>query len=81
VGACGDLRRGSRRRFGSRGDVGMAVSACVRVVHAGERLKEGRGKLASRAHRTATQTRERATGQGTNKAAPLCREGEGRRAR
>jgi hypothetical protein len=59
--------------------MGAAVSACLRAVRAGERLKEGRG-LASGAHGTATQTRERTTGQGADKAAPLGREGEGRRA-
>jgi hypothetical protein len=37
-------------------------------------MEEG---LASGARGTATQTRERATGQGTDEAAPLGREGEG----
>jgi hypothetical protein len=59
--------------------MGAAVSACVRVVRAGGRLKEGRG-LASGPHGIATQTHERTTGQGADKVAPLGREGEGRRA-
>jgi hypothetical protein len=46
VGACGDLRRGSRQRFSAGGDMGEAVLACVQTVRAGERLKEARGGLA-----------------------------------
>ena len=56
--------------------MGAAVSACVRAVRAGEWLKQGRKRLASGAHGTATQTRERATSQGADEAAPLDREGE-----
>jgi hypothetical protein len=48
--------------------VGAAISACVRAVRAGEWLKQGRKRLASGAHGTATQTRERATSQGADKA-------------
>jgi hypothetical protein len=64
--------------------VGVAISACVRAVRVGERLKEGRERLASGARGTARQTRERATGQGADKADPHGgreREGESVRAR
>ena len=44
------------------GDVGAAISACMRAVRAGERLKEEGEGLASGAHGTATQMRERITG-------------------
>jgi hypothetical protein len=44
------------------GDVGVAISACVRAVCAGERLKEEGEGLVSGAHGTTTQTRERITG-------------------
>jgi hypothetical protein len=61
------------------GDVDAAISACMRAVRVGERLKEvkGTGKLG---HGTAAQTREHTTSQGTDKATPLDREGEGQRA-
>jgi hypothetical protein len=49
------------------GDVGAAISACVRAVHASK--EEGEG-LASRAHGIAAQTRERITGQSVDRATP-----------
>jgi hypothetical protein len=52
------------------GDVGVAISACVRVVHAGERLKARGEGLASGARGTTTQTRERTTGRSTDRATP-----------
>jgi hypothetical protein len=39
---CGDLKRGRDAGLALGGDVGAAISVCVRAVHAGERLKEGR---------------------------------------
>jgi hypothetical protein len=44
------------------GDVGAAISACMRAVRAGERLKEEGEVLASGARGTVAQTRERITG-------------------
>jgi hypothetical protein len=42
--ACRDLNGGGRDGgFARLGDVGTAVSACVRAVHASGRLKEGEG--------------------------------------
>jgi hypothetical protein len=46
----------------------------VCAVHAGGRLKEGRG-ASKRGPRDSDIAREHATGQGTDKAAPLDREG------
>jgi hypothetical protein len=43
VGVCGDLKRGRGASLELGGDVGTAISACVRAVRAGERLKEGEG--------------------------------------
>jgi hypothetical protein len=44
------------------GDVGAAISACVRAVRAGERLKEEGAGLASGACGIAAHTCERITG-------------------
>jgi hypothetical protein len=52
------------------GDVGVAISACVRAIRPGKRLKEGEG-LASGAHGIAAQTCERIMGQSTDMATPL----------
>ena len=52
------------------GDVGAAISACVRAVRAGERLKEEGEGLASGARGTAAQTSERITGRSADKATP-----------
>jgi hypothetical protein len=48
--------------------VGVAISVCVRAVRAGERLKEEGEGLASGAHGTAAQTRERITGRSADRA-------------
>jgi hypothetical protein len=61
-------RRGAGLALG--GDVGAAISACVRAVRAGERLKEGGDGLASGAHQTTTQTREHTIDQGADKVTP-----------
>ena len=65
------------------GNVGLAISACVCAIRAGERLKEGVGKgLASGARGTATQTCEHTTGQSADKVAPQnSKRGRGREAR
>jgi hypothetical protein len=52
------------------GDVGAAISACVCAVCAGKRLKEEGEGLASGAHGTVAQTRERITGRNTDRATP-----------
>jgi hypothetical protein len=52
------------------GDVGATISACVRVVRAGERLKEEGEGLASGAHGTVAQTREHITGRSADRATP-----------
>jgi hypothetical protein len=52
------------------GDMGAAILACVRAVRAGERLKEEGERLASGASGTVAQTRERITGQSTDRATP-----------
>jgi hypothetical protein len=44
------------------GDVGTTISACVRAVRAGERLKEEGEGLASGTRGTVAQTREGITG-------------------
>jgi hypothetical protein len=40
-GCAGTCRGGQGASLGLGGDVGATISVCVRVVHAGERLKEG----------------------------------------
>ena len=65
--------------FALGGDVGAMVSACVRAVRVSGRLKEGRG-AGKRGLRDNDTACERATGQGTDEAGPLGREGEGERA-
>jgi hypothetical protein len=57
------------------GDVGAAISACVRAVRAGKQLKEGEGP-SSGAHGTAAQTREHTMGQSVDKMAPQNNERE-----
>ena len=52
------------------GDVGTTISACVRAVRAGERLKEDGEGLASGARGTVAQTRERIIGQSADRATP-----------
>jgi hypothetical protein len=52
------------------GDVGAVISACVRAVRAGERLKEEGQGLASGARRIAARTRERITGRSAYRATP-----------
>ena len=52
------------------GDVGATISVCVRVVHAGVRLKEEGQGLASGARGTVAQTRERITGRSADRATP-----------
>jgi hypothetical protein len=58
------------------GNVGAAISACVRAVRACERLKEEGEGLASKAHGTVAQTRELITGRSTDRATPLNSERE-----
>jgi hypothetical protein len=58
------LQGGQGGGFTRRGDVGMAISACVRVVRSGGQLKEG--GLAGRARRLVAQARGRATGRGAD---------------
>ena len=52
------------------GDVGVAISVCMRAVRAGEQLKEEGEGLASGARGTATQTCERITGRSADRATP-----------
>jgi hypothetical protein len=54
--------------------VGVAISACVRAVHDEGWLKKGRG-TGKQGPRDSNTTRERATGQSADKAAPLRSEG------
>jgi hypothetical protein len=56
--------------------VGTTISACVRAVRAGERLKEEGEGLASGARETASQTRERITGRSADRVTPLDSERE-----
>jgi hypothetical protein len=52
------------------GDVGTAISACVRAVRAGERLKEEGEGLASGARGTMAQTSERRSSRSADRATP-----------
>jgi hypothetical protein len=52
------------------GDVGAAISTCMRVVRAGDRLKEEGEGLASGACGTVAQTRERIIGRSADRATP-----------
>jgi hypothetical protein len=54
VGTC---RGGQGAGFELGGDVGTMISACVRAVRAGKRLKEEGEGLASEARETVAQTR------------------------
>jgi hypothetical protein len=74
------LQGGLGHGFAWRGDVGMAVLACMCVVWSGERLKEGEG-LSGGARRALAQAHERATGRGADRAAPQSREGGASEAR
>jgi hypothetical protein len=74
VGARRDLKRDREDSFTLDGDVGAAISVCVRAVRAGGRLKKGRG-TGKRGPRDSNTARERATGQSDDMAAPLRREG------
>jgi hypothetical protein len=79
VGCAGTCRGGQGASLEIGGDVS---SACVRAVRAGERLTEEGEGLVSRARGTATQTRERITGQSADRATPLDSEREkGKRGR
>jgi hypothetical protein len=73
VDACRDLKGGRDGGFAWRGDVGAAVSACMRTVRAGRWLKEGEG-LAGGARRAVTQACEYATGRGADRAARQSKE-------
>ena len=61
------------------GDVGTTISACVRAVRAGERLKEEGEGLARGARGTAARTREHITGRSTDRATPQNSERENRK--
>jgi hypothetical protein len=61
VGCAGTCRGGQGTGLELGGDVDTTISACVRAVRAGERLKEEGEGLASGARGTALQTRERIT--------------------
>jgi hypothetical protein len=52
------------------GNVGTTISACVRTVRTGKRLKEEGEGLASGARGTVAQTRERITGRSADRATP-----------
>jgi hypothetical protein len=73
VDACRDLKGGRDGGFAWRGDVGTAVSACMRTVRAGRWLKEGEG-LAGGARRAVTQACECATSRGADRAARQSKE-------
>jgi hypothetical protein len=70
VGCAGTCRGGQGAGLELGGDVGVAISACVRAVHAGVRLKEEGEGLASGSRGTMAQTRERITGRSTDRATP-----------
>jgi hypothetical protein len=69
-GCAGTCRGGQGAGLELGGDVGAAISACVHAVRAGERLKEEGEGLASGAHGTAAQTRERIMGRSADWATP-----------
>jgi hypothetical protein len=68
-GCVGTCRGGRGAGLELGGDVGVAISVCVRAVRAGERLKEGEG-LASGARGTMARTCEHTTGQSADKVTP-----------
>jgi hypothetical protein len=61
-GCAGTCRGGQGAGLELGGDMGAAISACVRAVRAGERFKEKGEGLASGTRGTVAQTRERITG-------------------
>jgi hypothetical protein len=65
IGRVQGLLGGRGDNFTWRGDVGVAISACVHVVRFGRLLKEGEG-LAGGAHRAVAQVCGRATGRGAD---------------
>jgi hypothetical protein len=70
VGCAGTCRGGQGAGLELGGDMGMTISACVRVVRAGERLKEEWEGLASGARGTVAQMRERIMGRSADRATP-----------
>jgi hypothetical protein len=62
------------------GNVGAAISACVRVVHASERLKEGR-ETGKRVPRNSDTDARAHTGLGRRQGGPTWRQRERERAR
>ena len=70
MGCAGTCRGGLGAGLELGGNVGAVISACMRAVRAGERLKEEGEGLASGARGTAAQTRERITGRSADRATP-----------
>jgi hypothetical protein len=69
VGCAGTCRGGRGAGLELGGDVGAVISACVRSVRVGERLREGEG-LTSGARGTVAQTHERTIGRSADRATP-----------
>jgi hypothetical protein len=70
VGCAGTCRGGQGVDLELGGDVGATISVYMRVVRAGERLKEEGEGLASGACGIVAQTRERITGRSADRATP-----------